>query len=205
MGARGDSAAGREQARSQGDSCPSSTPSATKSPPFPMPLSGYTIRTALEADLPAIVEIYNATIPSRLVTADLEPVTVAARRPWFAAHQKPSHPLWVYCDSVGAVCAWLSFDSFYPRAAYDGTAMIALYVDPAHRRLGLGRNLLLAAINQAPGLGLHTLLGYIFGHNEPSLRLFAAHDFSRWAHLPRVAVLDGIERDLIIVGRRVRP
>jgi phosphinothricin acetyltransferase len=27
--------------------------------------------------------------------------------------------------------------------------------------------------------------------------------FSRWGHLPRVAVLDGVERDLVIVGRRV--
>jgi phosphinothricin acetyltransferase len=26
---------------------------------------------------------------------------------------------------------------------------------------------------------------------------------AQWAHLPRVAVLDGVERDLIIVGRRV--
>ena len=67
------------------------------------------------------------------------------------------------------------------------------------------RHVLETALERAPSLGLHTLLGYIFGHNEPSLRLFAAHGFERWAHLPRVAVLDGVERDLIIVGRRVAP
>jgi phosphinothricin acetyltransferase len=61
------------------------------------------------------------------------------------------------------------------------------------------------AVTRAPALGLHTLLGYIFGHNAPSLRLFESHGFNRWAHLPRVAVLDGTERDLIIVGRRVAP
>jgi L-amino acid N-acyltransferase YncA len=64
---------------------------------------------------------------------------------------------------------------------------------------------LLAALTRVPALGLHTLVGYIFGHSEPSLRLFAAHGFGRWAHLPRVTVLDGVERDLIIVGRRVAP
>jgi phosphinothricin acetyltransferase len=165
----------------------------------------HTLRTAVEADLPAIVAIYNSTIASRMVTADLEPVTVDSRRAWFAAHQKPAHPIWVLCDSAGEISAWLSFDQFYPRAAYDGTAMVALYVAPAARRLGLGRHLLQTAIARAPALGLHTLLGYIFGHNEPSLRLFAAHGFTRWAHLPRVAVLDGEERDLIIVGRRVQP
>ncbi len=38
---------------------------------------------------------------------------------------------------------------------------------------------------------------------EPSLKLFEKLGFTRWGHLPRVAVLDGVERDLIIVGRRV--
>lgn len=107
------------------------------------------------------------------------------------------------CDAGGTVCAWLSFDTFFPRAAYDGTAMIGLDVGPDHRRRGLGRYLLQAAIARAPSLGLHTVLGYIFGHNEPSLQLFAAHGFVRWGHLPRIAVLDGVERDLIIVGRRL--
>lgn len=165
----------------------------------------FILRDATEADLPAIVAIYNATIPGRMVTADLEPVTVDSRRAWFTAHQQPSRPLWVLSDSTGAVRAWLSFDTFYPRAAYDGTAMIAIYVDPACRRAGHGRRLLQSALDRAPSLGLHTLLGYIFGHNEPSLRLFNAYGFQRWAHLPRVAVLDGIERDLVIVGRRVAP
>jgi L-amino acid N-acyltransferase YncA len=165
----------------------------------------YTLRNATDADLPAIVDIYNATIPSRMVTADLEPVTVEARRPWLVAHQNPSRPLWVLVDPAGEVSAWLSFDTFYFRAAYDGTAMIALYVAASHRRRGLGRHLLKEAMARAPALGLHTLLGYIFGHNEASLRLFEAHGFDHWGHLPRVAVLDGVARDLIIVGRRVVP
>jgi len=97
----------------------------------------------------------------------------------------------------------MSFDPFYARAAYDGTAMIAIYVAENRRRQGLGQHLLREAIARAPSLKLHSLLGFIFGHNEPSLRLFEVHGFARWAHLPRVAVLDGIERDLIIVGRRV--
>jgi phosphinothricin acetyltransferase len=169
--------------------------------------SDFTLRPATEADLPAIVAIYNSTIPSRMVTADLESVTVEARRPWLAAHQNPSRPIWVLCDPAiaGGVCAWLSFDPFYPRAAYDGTAMIAIYVAASHRRRGIGRHLLREALARAPQLGLHTLLGYIFGHNEPSLRLFESHGFARWGHLPRVAVLDGVDRDLIIVGRRLAP
>ena len=168
-----------------------------------MSLSDFSLRNANEADLPAMVNIYNATIPSRMVTADLEPVTVESRRPWLAAHQESSRPIWVLCDKTETVAAWLSFDQFYPRAAYDGTAMLALYVSPLQRRLGLGRHLLQTAIQRAPAMRLHSLLGYIFGHNGPSLRLFEAQGFKPWGHLPRIAVLDGIQRDLIIVGLRV--
>ena len=164
-----------------------------------------TLRDATEADLPAIVAIYNSIIQGRMVTADLTPVTVESRRSWVAAHQVRERPLWVLADAAGTIAAWASFDTFYPRAAYDGTAMLALYVAESHRRQGLGRRLLQDAINCAPALGLHTLLGYIFGHNAPSLALFDSHGFARWGHLPRVAVLDGVPRDLIIVGRRLTP
>jgi phosphinothricin acetyltransferase len=160
------------------------------------------LRAATPEDLPAITAIYNATIPGRMVTAELQPVTVESRRAWFEAHQAANRPIWVL-DDAGVVGAWLSFDPFSPRAAYDGTAMIAVYVAESHRRRSLGRRLVTAAIEQAPALGLHTLLGYIFAHNEPSLRLFEKLGFARWGHYPRVAVLASNERDLIVVGRRV--
>ncbi|MEX2043799.1 MAG: N-acetyltransferase family protein [Opitutus sp.] len=165
--------------------------------------SEFILRDASEADLPAIVEIYNAIIPGRMVTADLDPITVEERRPWFQHAMAGRRPVSVVTDAKGGVVAWQSFDRFFPRAAYDGTSMVAIYVAESQRRRGLGRALLAAAVVRAPALGLHTLLGYIFGHNEPSLRLFEAQGFARWAHLPRVAVLDGIDRDLIIMGRRV--
>ena len=53
------------------------------------------IRDALEADLPAIIEIYNAATATRISTALLEPVTVEERRPWFQRHSPDRFPLWV--------------------------------------------------------------------------------------------------------------
>jgi phosphinothricin acetyltransferase len=158
------------------------------------------VRDALLDDLPSIVGIYNATIPSRMVTADTEPVSVASREPWFREHTG-GRPLWVV-EVDGAIAAWLSFSSFYGRPAYARTAEISIYVDAAHRRRGTGRMLLARAMAAAPSLDVATLLGFVFGHNAPSLTLFEAHGFTRWGTLPRVAVLDGVERDLIIVGRR---
>ena len=53
------------------------------------------IRDATLADLPAIVAIYNATIPDRMSTADTAPVTVESRVPWFRGHTPEHRPLWV--------------------------------------------------------------------------------------------------------------
>jgi len=168
--------------------------------------SHLTLRLATEADLPAIVDIYNSIIPGRMVTADLEPVTVEMRKPWLAAHNADTRPVWVLVEkSTGNTLGWMSFDTFYARAAYDGTVMIAIYLGETQRGRGLGRVLLEHALEIAPGHGIHSILGYIFGHNSPSLKLFENCGFQRWAHLPRVAVLDGAERDLIIVGRRLEP
>ncbi|PTX94442.1 GNAT family N-acetyltransferase [Opitutus sp. ER46] len=167
-----------------------------------MGLTDFTVRDAVEADLPAIVEIYNQTIPGRMVTADTEPVTVESRLPWFRAHNPAKRPLWVALEH-GQVCAWLSLNSFYGRPAYFPTAEVSLYVAESHRRRGLGQGLLERIIAHAPACEVRTLLGFIWAHNEPSMKLFAAHGFTPWGHLPRVAVLDGIERDLVIVGRRL--
>jgi phosphinothricin acetyltransferase len=71
------------------------------------------------------------------------------------------------------------------------------------QRKGIGRKLLARAVERARRLGLKTLLGFIFGHNEASLQLFESFGFQRWGVLPKVAELDGIERDLIILGRRL--
>lgn len=55
----------------------------------------FSIEFACKEDLPDIVDIYNSTIAGRMVTADLEPVTVESRIPWFEAHQENHRPLWV--------------------------------------------------------------------------------------------------------------
>ena len=148
------------------------------------------------------MEIYNSTVPGRMVTADTEPVSVESRVPWFREHDPESHPMWV-AESGGEIVGWLSFRPFGERPAYYATAEISVYIAAEHRRKGIGRELLAQAIDRAPALGLKTLTGGIFGHNAPSIELFEGFGFERWAFYPRVAELDGIERDLVVLGLRL--
>jgi L-amino acid N-acyltransferase YncA/predicted O-methyltransferase YrrM len=162
------------------------------------------IRDAVEADLPFIVEIYNATVPTRMVTAELEPTTVEARLPWFREHSPEQYPFWV-AELEARVIGWLDFKKFQSRAAYRGTVEVSVYVHEEFRRRGVGQRLLEEAIARAPSLGITALVGLIFGHNGPSLKLFQRLGFERWGLLPGVAELDGVERDLVMMGRHCPP
>jgi Sortase and related acyltransferases len=137
-----------------------------------------------------------------MVTAELEPTTVEARLPWFREHSSDQHPFWV-AESDGRIIGWLDFKKFLPRCAYRGTAEISVYVDEKFRRRSVARRLLEEAIARAPSLGISAMVGLIFAHNEPSLKLFERLGFRRWGLLPRIARLDDVQRDLIIVGRHI--
>jgi phosphinothricin acetyltransferase len=166
-------------------------------------MSAPRFRYATLDDLPEIVRIYNSTIASRVVTADLEPISVESRHAWFAAHSPDKHPLWVIENEAGAMLGWLSLSAFYGRPAYGATAEISVYLDDKARGRGLGRIAVQYAEAACPALGIKTLLGFIFAHNVPSLKLFERLGYKGWAHLPNVAELDGVERSLDILGKRI--
>ncbi|UNK21383.1 GNAT family N-acetyltransferase [Paenibacillus sp. N3/727] len=163
----------------------------------------YQIEYAVKEDLPAIVDIYNSTISGRMVTADLEPVTPESRIPWFEAHNPEHRPLWVL-RANDEIAAWMSFQSFYGRPAYQGTAEISIYVSEKYRGSGAGSILIEKALKECPRLEISNLVGFVFGHNEPSLRLLKKFGFQQWGLFPDVAELDGVKRDLAIVGRAVQ-
>jgi phosphinothricin acetyltransferase len=164
---------------------------------------GYLHRPAVREDLPAIVDIYNAAVISRTSTCDLDPITVESRNAWF---EEARHPIWVghRPDDPGTVTGYLSFEPFLNgRPGYDVTVDLALYLHPEHRGHGQGRYLLGEAVKHAPSLGARTIVTTIFASNEASRRLFRSYGFEQWGLLPAVADLDGIPKDLVIVGRRL--
>ena len=161
------------------------------------------IRDANIVDLPGIVEIYNSTIDTRMVTADTSTVSVESRQKWFDDHNSSKRPLWIVENEDGQMIGWVSFQSFYGRPAYDSTVEISIYLATENRGKGLGKQILQHCLDKASTFGVKTLLGFIFSHNEPSLKLFRNLGFEDWGFLPNVAVLDGQERSLTILGKRI--
>ncbi len=161
-------------------------------------------RDAEFTDLNTIVAIYNSTVASRMVTADVEEVSVESKVQWFKEHNPDTRPLWVVEDDKGKIVGWVSFSSFHERPAYSGTVEVSIYLDESCRGKGYGKIILQYCIDNAGKFGVNNLVALIFLHNEPSLKLFRHFGFEDWGTLPDVAVLDGIERSLKILGKRIK-
>lgn len=161
----------------------------------------FVFRYAALADLPWVVDVYNSIVAGRMVTADTDPVTVESRIPWFEAHDE-KHPLWIV-EQAGEAVGWVSLQKFYGRPAYDITAEISIYLHENTRGKGMGKLILDEAIARSAALGIENLLGFVFAHNIPSMKLFERAGFTHWANMPGIALLDGEYRSLIILGKKI--
>lgn len=160
-------------------------------------------RNATELDLPKIVEIYNTTIASRMVTADVIEVSVDDKRDWFLQHNPKNRPLWMVENPKREIVGWVSFQSFYGRPAYDGTVEMSIYLDLNFRGCGFGKQILEYSLKKGVDLDFKNVLAFIFSHNEPSVNLFQSFGFEIWGNLPNIAILDGQEKTLLILGKRL--
>jgi phosphinothricin acetyltransferase len=164
-----------------------------------------TIRIATEADLPAVVDIYNQSIPGGWSTADTKPITVADRVEWFRKFDPNKRPIWV-AEVHGEVVATTYLSSFYAgRPAYDATAEISVYIATAHHGRGLGKRLKQFVIDQCPRLGVTTLLSMYFDHNDATRRINEGFGFEVVGHLREIAVVQGQKRGLVIAALRIPP
>lgn len=161
-----------------------------------------TFKHATICDLAFIVDVYNQTIPSRMVTADTEPVTIESRQSWFDAHNVQARPLWLisYQDKP---CGWVSLSTFYGRPAYAKTVEISLYIHTDFRGKKIGQSAVRYVERFALEHNIENILCYIFAHNLPSLSLFNKMDYQQWGYLPNVAILDNNHRDLVILGKSI--
>jgi L-amino acid N-acyltransferase YncA len=161
-----------------------------------------TFRNARIEDLQIILDIYNSTIPSRMANSNTEPLSIVDILDWFYEHNNEKRPLWVV-EYQRKICGWVSIRSFAGRPAYNTTSEIWIYLHEDYRGKGLGKKILKKIIEICPKFEIDTLLAFTFKHNEPSVKLFSNFGFEMWGHLPEVAKLDGVKRDIIILGKKI--
>jgi L-amino acid N-acyltransferase len=142
------------------------------------------IRTACEADLSTINDIYNYYVLNSTCTFQIEPETIEARRQWFASHSE-RHPV-IVAERNGRVIGWGSLSKFRERAAYDYSVETSVYVHHEQLGRGVGRVLLVDLIERAKKLGYRTILGGACSEQAASMKLQAALRFQPVAHFREV-------------------
>jgi len=161
------------------------------------------IRLAQLDDLPAIVDIYNQSIPSKQSTGDTQPLRVEDRRTWFEEHRPQEHPIFV-ADINGQVVGWCSLSPYRPgRAALRFTSELSYYIDFSHHRQGIATALVEHALASCPAVQIKHVFAIILEGNQASLNLLQKMGFEPWGYLPRVADFDGREVGHHYYGRPV--
>ena len=163
------------------------------------------IRLAQLDDLPAIVDIYNQSIPSKQSTGDTQPLRVEGRRTWFEEHRPSEHPIFVAeAEADGQVLGWCSLSAYRPgRAALRFTSEISYYIDFAYHRQGIATALVEQALASCPAAQIKHVFAIVLEGNQASLNLLKKMGFEQWGYLPRVADFDGREVGHHYYGRHV--
>ena len=158
------------------------------------------IRAATDADLPAILAIYNDAVLNTTAIWNETPVDLDNRRAWMLARAAAGFPVFVVHEA-GRVLGYGSFGDFRPFEGYRVTVEHSLYVDAAARGRGFGKALLAALVDEARRLGKRAMIGGIDGANGPSVALHVKFGFVEVGRLPGVGTKFGKPLDLVLMQK----
>ena len=166
------------------------------------------IRRATEADVPAILDLYNDAILHTTATWDHDPVDLADRRRWLRAHNTDPNVTLV-AEVDGAVVGFAGYGEFRGKLGWAATVEHSVYLSPAAQGRGLGRRLLTDLISAARDRHVHVMVGVLSADNEVSLRLHRSLGFAEVARMPEVGSKFGRWLDAVMVqlvlDERARP
>ncbi|MEV0895980.1 N-acetyltransferase family protein [Actinoplanes sp. NPDC049802] len=97
---------------------------------------------------------------------------------------------------------WVAVSPVSARAVYAGVVEHSIYVDPAARGRGAGRQLLLALVASTEAAGIWTIQSGVFPENTASLRLHHGCGFRTVGVRERVARHGDRWRDVVLLERR---
>ncbi|WP_370540775.1 GNAT family N-acetyltransferase [Brachybacterium sp. FME24] len=162
------------------------------------------------ADLPGDVTTRAMTTQDQSVVRDIYAEGVAGRNATFettvptasdlAARWLPGHR-WV-AELEGRVVGWAAISPTSTRDCYAGVGETSVYVTDGARGRGVGKTLLHRLVTEADDADLWTLQTSIFPENRASIALHHTAGFQTLAVRSRIAQLDGVWRDTVLLERR---
>lgn len=158
------------------------------------------IRPAIEADIPAILAIYNDAVLNTAAIWNDDLVDLDNRLAWFAARRAQGYPVLVAVEGE-SVLGYASYGDFRAFQGYRFTVENSIYVAGAARGKGAGTALLGALVDHAAGSGKHVMVAGIEAGNDVSIRLHARHGFIETARMPELGFKFGRYLDLVFMQK----
>jgi L-amino acid N-acyltransferase YncA len=147
-------------------------------------------------DWPRVQAIYAEGIETRNATFDTAPFSWET----FDATRLVAHRL--VAEDGGEVVGWIAGSPTSSRDCYAGVVEHSVYVAASARGRGVGLALLEAFIGSTEEAGIWTIQSAMFPENEASLRLHERAGFRVVGSHERIAQLDGVWRDTVLLERR---
>ncbi|PCJ71185.1 MAG: GNAT family N-acetyltransferase [Rhodobiaceae bacterium] len=135
------------------------------------------IRHLQTGDLPALNDIYNHYILTSPVTFDIAPKTIDEREAWARQFETTGrHQCFVALEEE-ALLGWACSGPFRPKAAYETSVEVSIYLGPQAGGRGLGSILYERLFAALEGENVHRALAGITVPNPASLALHRRFGF----------------------------
>jgi L-amino acid N-acyltransferase YncA len=154
------------------------------------------LRAMSESDWTEVERIYVDGIATKNATFE---TSSPGWDKWDRGHLK--QPRLIY-EIDGKIAGWAALSPVSSRKVYEGVAEVSVYIDQSFRGRGVATKLLDRLIQESENAGIWTLQASIFPENEASLKLHYKFGFRTLGFREKIAQMDGIWRDTIILERR---
>jgi phosphinothricin acetyltransferase len=154
----------------------------------------------LESDWGRVRDIYLEGIATGQAT--FETTAPSDWAAWTAGKLRVGLSVALAPEDPGHLLGWTALAPVSSRKVYAGVAELTIYVAAEARGKGIGSALLERLVADSESNGIWTLQGSLFPENAGSRALHKAAGFREVGRRERIAQLDGVWRDTILVERR---
>jgi L-amino acid N-acyltransferase YncA len=161
------------------------------------------VRDAVEGDLPAITDLYNALIPTTTIAWRDHLASDEEMSGWFAGQQVADHPVLV-AEIDGRVVGYTTWTGFRYSERFPGyrhSMELTIHVDRSVHGRGIGRTLIEALVERARTAGVHVLVAGADADNTASIAFHSALGFEEVARMPEVGRKFDRWLDLVLLQR----
>jgi len=160
-------------------------------------MKNYELREMLPDDIHTVLDIFRQGIESGMATFQ---TTVPTAEAWDMEYHNDCR--WILEDENQEIVGWCALKSVSKRDCYQGVAEISIYFDNDYQRKGLGSILLKKLILDSEDHGFWTLQANVFLDNQASVKFHQKNGFKIVGVREKLAKLNGIWKDVILLERR---